>query len=115
MSLYGVLRSGTSGMNAQSSRLGVVADNIQNQNTTGYKRGETEFFSLLIDSSTGNYDSVSAVSTPETERGSSQTEDGWFIVALRHEDETDVRAGTEAGRSRDQGHPPRDTPAVLGR
>jgi hypothetical protein len=47
----------------------------------------------------------SAVSTRETDRGSSPTEDGWFIAALRHEDETDVRADAEAGRSRGQGHP----------
>ncbi len=57
MSLYGVLRSGVSGMNAQSNRLGVVADNIQNQNTTGYKRGTAEFSSLLIESGSGSYNS----------------------------------------------------------
>jgi len=34
MSLYGVLRSGVSGMNAQSSKLGTVADNVQNSATT---------------------------------------------------------------------------------
>ena len=43
MGLYGVLHAGVSGMNAQSNRLGTVADNIQNQNTTGYKRASTEF------------------------------------------------------------------------
>lgn len=59
MGLYGVLNSGVSGMNAQTNRLGTVADNIQNQNTTGYKRAETQFSSLLIDSSPGSYNAGS--------------------------------------------------------
>ena len=59
MGLYGVLNTGVSGMNAQSNRLGVVADNIQNQNTTGYKRGATEFSSVLISSTAGAYNSGS--------------------------------------------------------
>ncbi|SFJ51625.1 flagellar hook protein FlgE [Methylobacterium brachiatum] len=57
MGLYGVLNSGVSGMNAQTNRLGVVADNIQNQNTVGYKRGSTQFSSLLTESGSGSYDS----------------------------------------------------------
>jgi len=55
MSLYGVLRSGVSGMNAQSNKLGTVAENLQNSATTGYKRASTEFQSLILDSSEGNY------------------------------------------------------------
>ena len=43
MSLYGVLRSGVSGMNAQANRLSTVADNIANANTTGYKKAATQF------------------------------------------------------------------------
>jgi len=57
MSLYGVLRSGVSGMNAQSNKLGTVAENIQNSSTTGYKRASTEFASLILPSSEGNYNS----------------------------------------------------------
>ena len=53
MSLYGVLRSGVSGMNAQSNKLGTVAENIQNSSTTGYKRASTEFSSLILPSSEG--------------------------------------------------------------
>ena len=37
---------------------------------------------------------VSGVSAYETDWVSSRREDVWFIVALRHEDETDVRAGS---------------------
>ena len=46
MSLYGVMRTGGSGMTAQSNKLSTVADNIANVNTTGYKRASTEFSSL---------------------------------------------------------------------
>ncbi|WP_230533129.1 flagellar hook protein FlgE [Microvirga roseola] len=62
MSLYGVLRSGVSGMNAQSNKLGTVAENIQNANTTGYKRASTEFSSLILQSGEGNYNSGSVTS-----------------------------------------------------
>lgn len=63
MSLYGVLRSGVSGMNAQSNKLGTVAENIQNANTNGYKRASTEFSSLILPSSKGAYNSGSVTST----------------------------------------------------
>jgi flagellar hook protein FlgE len=57
MSLYGVMRTGVSGMSAQSSKLSTVSDNIANVNTTGYKRASTEFSSLILKSGSGNYDS----------------------------------------------------------
>lgn len=50
MSLYGVLRTGVSGMNAQGTKLSTVADNIANQNTVGYKRASTEFSTLVVNS-----------------------------------------------------------------
>lgn len=37
MSLYGTMRTGVSGMNAQSNRLSTVAENIANANTTDRK------------------------------------------------------------------------------
>jgi flagellar hook protein FlgE len=57
MSLYGMMRTGVSGMAAQSNRLATVADNIANSNTTGYKRAYTEFSSLVIPSEQGMYNS----------------------------------------------------------
>jgi flagellar hook protein FlgE len=57
MSLYGVMRTGVSGMNAQSSRLSTVADNIANSSTNGYKRATAEFASMLINSGSGDYTS----------------------------------------------------------
>ena len=59
MSLYGMMRTGSSGMNAQASRLSTVADNIANSGTTGYKAASTEFSSLLLPSVSGNYNSGS--------------------------------------------------------
>jgi flagellar hook protein FlgE len=57
MSLYGMMRTGGSGMNAQANRLGTVAENIANANTTGYKRASTEFSSLILPTSNGSYNS----------------------------------------------------------
>lgn len=63
MSLISVLRTGVSGMNAQSNRISTVAENIQNSGTTGYKRTSAEFSSLLINSSTANDYTSGAVET----------------------------------------------------
>ncbi len=57
MSLYGVMRTGVSGMNAQSNKLSTVADNIANSSTNGYKRASTEFASMILQSATDNYSS----------------------------------------------------------
>ena len=48
MSLYGMMRTGVSGMNAQSTRLATVADNIANSGTNGYKRSSVEFSTLVV-------------------------------------------------------------------
>ena len=55
MGLFNVMRTGVSGMNAQSSKLGMVADNIANSSTNGYKRAEAEFSSLVLSQGKGNY------------------------------------------------------------
>jgi len=51
------MRTGVSGMSAQSNKLSTVADNIANVNTTGYKRASTEFSSLILRSGSGSYNS----------------------------------------------------------
>jgi flagellar hook protein FlgE len=93
MSLYGMMRTGSSGMNAQANRLSAVADNIANSSTTGYKAASTEFSSLLLPSSNGNYNSGAVQSETRysiSEQGaltytSSNTDlaingDGFFVV-----------------------------------
>jgi flagellar hook protein FlgE len=59
MSISGMLRTSTSGMEAQSNRLSTVADNIANVSTTGYKRAYTEFSSFIPVQATGEYQSGS--------------------------------------------------------
>jgi len=71
MSLISVLRTGVSGMNAQSNRISTVAENVQNSSTTGYKRSAAEFSSLLIDGgSTANYTSGAVETTIRRSIGS---------------------------------------------
>lgn len=55
MSLYGMMRTGVSGMNAQSTRLGTVADNIANSGTNGYKKASVEFSSLVVPNTGTSY------------------------------------------------------------
>ncbi|MCB5202665.1 flagellar hook protein FlgE [Neorhizobium sp. T786] len=57
MSLYGTMRTGVSGMNAQANRLGTVGDNIANASTAGYKKASTQFSSLILPSGQGSYNS----------------------------------------------------------
>ncbi|MEP6563795.1 MAG: flagellar hook protein FlgE [Mesorhizobium sp.] len=57
MSLYGMMRTGVSGMNAQANRLSTVADNIANSDTTGYKRSSAEFSTLVMPTVGGAYNS----------------------------------------------------------
>src|SRR5215510_4249898 len=47
MTLYGALYSGVSGLTAQSSAMGSIADNIANVNTVGYKAGSVPFQTLV--------------------------------------------------------------------
>ena len=63
MSLYGMMRTGVSGMAAQSTRLATVADNIANSGTNGYKRASVEFSSLVIPNGTSNYVSGGVATT----------------------------------------------------
>ena len=51
MSLYGALFGAVSGLNAQSSKIGVISDNIANSNTIGYKSADATFESLVINAS----------------------------------------------------------------
>jgi len=93
MSLYGMMRTGVSGMNAQANRLSTVADNIANSDTTGYKRSSTEFSTLVMPSTGGAYNSggvTTAVRSAVSSQGVLQyttsvsdlavNGDGFFVV-----------------------------------
>ena len=47
MSIFGAMFSGVTGLHAQSQALGMIADNISNMNTVGYKSTSARFFSLV--------------------------------------------------------------------
>lgn len=108
MSLYGVMRTSTSGMSAQSNRIAAVAENVANVNTDGYKRSSCRFSSLLVDATCGcSYNSGSVethVRTGVSSQGSlvstdSVTDlaisgDGFFVVADEQGQPFLTRAGS---------------------
>ncbi|ALE02950.1 flagellar hook protein FlgE [Bartonella ancashensis] len=53
MSIYGMMHSGISGMNAQGKRLAGVAENVSNAGTVGYKRTNVQFSNYVTPS--GDY------------------------------------------------------------
>ena len=53
MSLFGALKSGVSGLNAQSAAMSIISDNIANVNTVGYK-GNSASFSTLVTKQTSS-------------------------------------------------------------
>lgn len=62
MSLYGMMRTSVSGMNAQANLLSTVGDNIANSSTIGYKAASADFSSVMLQSDTssgGEYSSGS--------------------------------------------------------
>ena len=50
MSIFGSLTTGISGLQAQAAALGHISDNIANARTTGYKRVDTAFTNLVLQS-----------------------------------------------------------------
>lgn len=107
MSLYGVMRTGVSGMNAQANRLSTVAENVANVNTTGYKGSSCEFASLLLPECPGGYESGAVLTSVRhhiTQQGSlsnstSLTDlaisgDGFFLVSDQGAQPLLTRAGS---------------------
>lgn len=94
MSLYGALFSGVSGLSAQSQAMGMIADNITNVNTVGYKRSSANFSTLVTQSPTvTKYSPGGVTSRPQAlidrpgllQASSSDTDigisgDGFFVV-----------------------------------
>ncbi len=92
MSLFTALYTGVAALTAQSSSISNISRNISNVNTTGYKRGETSFETLLSGGASGAGGSVRAltrqniVSTGTFQPTGSATDvaingSGFFIVA----------------------------------
>ncbi|MDJ1008252.1 MAG: flagellar hook-basal body complex protein [Paracoccaceae bacterium] len=70
MSISSALNAGVSGLAANASALAATSDNIANSETKGYKRVESNFSSLVIESGTGTYSSggVSVSTTREIDQ-----------------------------------------------
>ena len=67
MSLYSALSAGVSGLNAQSSAMATVADNITNINTVGYKGVDTQFSTLVNGGGgKGTYAAAGAIAAPHS-------------------------------------------------
>ena len=63
MGIYGMMRTGVAGMNAQANRLTGVADNVANVSTAGYKRTDTQFSDLVMPSTRNAYQSGGVMTT----------------------------------------------------
>lgn len=67
MSIYGAMFSGVSGLASQSQAMGMIADNISNVNTIGYKRSRADFSTLVTSStSASSYSPGGVDSAPKT-------------------------------------------------
>lgn len=55
MGLFGALFTGVSGLAAESQSTAVIANNIANTNTIGFKRSDTAFSSLVTSTNTGRF------------------------------------------------------------
>ena len=61
MSLFSALTAGVSGLSAQSSAMGAIADNITNVNTVGYKNADIDFKTLVTKQTTSTFYSAGGV------------------------------------------------------
>ncbi|CUH86596.1 Flagellar hook protein FlgE [Phaeobacter sp. CECT 5382] len=55
MTISSALNAGVSGLSANASSLAAISDNIANSSTSGYKRVQTDFQSMVVGSSGGTY------------------------------------------------------------
>lgn len=94
MGIFGIMRTGVSGMAAQASKLSAAGDNIANVNTVGYKRASTEFSSFISEGNRSEYNSGGvdthtryAISEDGVIMGATNTTDlaisgnGFFVVS----------------------------------
>ncbi|MBB6251358.1 flagellar hook-basal body complex protein [Nitrospirillum iridis] len=64
MSIFGSMSVGISGLQAQSTALSNISDNIANAQTTGFKRIDTSFESLVISASSTQYQAGGVHASP---------------------------------------------------
>ncbi len=112
MSLFGAMFSGVTGLNAQSQSLGMIADNISNVNTVGYKATKASFSTLVTAQTGSSYAPGGVRSSPIADvdrQGLLQASfnptdlaisgDGFFVVAeSATPTASDTRSYTRAGQ-----------------
>lgn len=55
MTISSSLNAGVAGLSANATRLGTISDNIANASTFGYRRVETDFYSMVVSGGGGGY------------------------------------------------------------
>jgi flagellar hook protein FlgE len=65
MSLFGSLTTAISGLNAQSSALGYISDNVANSQTTGFKRVDANFVDYITSSSRTEHEPGAVLARPQ--------------------------------------------------
>lgn len=55
MGLFGALYTGVAGLNAQAQAQSAISENVSNVNTVGYKKVETNFSTLVVESTPRSY------------------------------------------------------------
>ncbi|MGH1455690.1 MAG: flagellar hook protein FlgE [Alphaproteobacteria bacterium] len=68
MGLFGALFTGVSALSAQSQNTAIISNNIANVNTTGFKRSEAAFFSLVTTEGNSNRYSPGTVTANRIQR-----------------------------------------------
>ncbi len=63
MTISSSLNAGVAGLNANANRLSSIADNIANSATYGYKRSETDFYSVVVQGGTSKSYAAGGVRT----------------------------------------------------
>ena len=86
MSISSSLSAGVSGLNANAQKLASISDNISNSSTYGYKRSETDFHSMVVNSGNASKYTAGGVRTTTMrlidERGQIQSTSNATDIAI---------------------------------
>ncbi len=87
MSIWGAFTNSVTAMNAQSTALSHISQNIANVNTTGYKRSESLFATVLSESTAGTdvFGTKPNIRTLVDRQGQMRTSNYWSDLAVNGE------------------------------
>lgn len=101
MSISSTLAAGVSGMKAQSSSMAMIADNVANSNTVGYKESKAKFGTLVIPGNGGSYAAGGVEAKAQTmvsKQGMLMASASGTDLAISGQGFFVVRDGTDASR-----------------